>query len=125
MHVSTSFCFAEEGDLRLVDRVDVNGFATGALQIFLDGAFGAVCGAVFGPADADVACRQLGFVGGTSLPTAISARDEVQDQGSRRAQLQVLDLYKVLCGLLRGDAGVAAATGHQRAVHRASPYLPP
>eukprot|EP00892_Ulva_mutabilis_P008273 jgi/Ulvmu1/5818/UM025_0075.1 len=63
---------AEEGDLRLVARVDVNGYATGALQVFLDGAFGAVCVSdTFSPADADVACRQMGFIGGTSIPLAL------------------------------------------------------
>eukprot|EP00892_Ulva_mutabilis_P012288 jgi/Ulvmu1/9431/UM051_0059.1 len=61
---------AEEGDLRLVARVVVNGFATGALQVFLDGDFGAVCVNTFDPADADVACRQMGFSGGTALPLA-------------------------------------------------------
>lgn len=81
-------CFTEEGDLRLVDRVDINGFATGALQVFLDGAFGAVCGVSFGPKEADVACRQLGFVGGTNLPLALDIL--LQDQ--IRPQLQVLCL---------------------------------
>eukprot|EP00892_Ulva_mutabilis_P012292 jgi/Ulvmu1/9435/UM051_0063.1 len=61
----------EEGDLRLAGRVDINGYATGALHVFLDGAFGAVCVNEFGPADADVACRQMGFVGGTAVPLAL------------------------------------------------------
>lgn len=56
-----------EGALRLVDRIDVNGFATGSVQIFRSGEWGAVCNAFFGVADAAVACRQLGFQGGTSF----------------------------------------------------------
>ena len=59
---------AEEGDLRLINREDVNGFATGSLQVFLNGGWGAVCNNKFSSIDADVACRQLGFVGGTDLP---------------------------------------------------------
>lgn len=82
-------CFAEEGNLRLVGRVDINGFATGAIQIFLDGAFGAVCNTNFGPAEADVACRQLGFVGGTYLPFALN--DRVTPDFQR--QFQVLYHY--------------------------------
>ena len=58
----------EEGALRLVSRVDVNGFATGAVQVFMDGAWGAVCTAGFDDVDAAVACRQLGFTAGLRLP---------------------------------------------------------
>lgn len=81
-------CNAEEGDLRLADRIDINGFATGALQIFHDGAFGAVCGNNFGPPDASVACRQLGFAGGTNLPLAV-----VLDPRTSHVQPQVQVLY--------------------------------
>lgn len=58
----------EEGQLRLVSRVDINGFATGALQVVVNGEYGAVCSQSFGGAEADVACRQLGFLGGSALP---------------------------------------------------------
>ena len=75
----------EEGGLTLVGRVDVNGFATGALQVYMDGAYGAVCSTFFSPEDADVACQQMGFVGGTYLPNAISGDDPVE----RRDQLHV------------------------------------
>ena len=51
----------EEGAARLVSRVDVNGFATGAVQVFCEGAWGTVCNSRFGERDAAVACRQLGF----------------------------------------------------------------
>lgn len=61
-------CCAEEGDLRLVSRREANGYVIGAVQVFLDGAFGTVCGALFNNVNADVACRQLGFVGGGISP---------------------------------------------------------
>lgn len=52
--------------------MEVNGFATGALQVFLDGAFGAVCAPSFDSIDAGVACRQLGFADGVAAPLAVS-----------------------------------------------------
>eukprot|EP00892_Ulva_mutabilis_P004970 jgi/Ulvmu1/2845/UM144_0010.1 len=58
----------QEGALKLADRVNINGFVTGSLQVFLGGAFGAVCSNRFDPVDAAVACRQLGYRGGTVLP---------------------------------------------------------
>eukprot|EP00892_Ulva_mutabilis_P004104 jgi/Ulvmu1/2065/UM121_0006.1 len=59
-----------EGDLRLVSQVVANGFTTGALQVFHDGQFGAVCNVGFDAVDAAVACRQLGFpAGGFALPS--------------------------------------------------------
>ena len=54
----------EEGAVRLVDRVDVNGYATGTLQVFVDGAWGGVCDARFDNRGAEVACRQLGYPSG-------------------------------------------------------------
>lgn len=57
----------EEGAVRLVSRVDVNGFATGVLQVFCDGAWGLVCDTNFDDRDALVACRQLGFTTGSEL----------------------------------------------------------
>ena len=77
---------AEEGDLRIVNRVDVNGFVTGALQVFLNGAFGAVCSKAFDAVDADVACRQMGFVGGTSIDTAI---DRTVPEHEQQEQVRV------------------------------------
>lgn len=64
---------AEEGDLRLAGQVEINGFVTGALQVFIGGAFGAVCFTTFDSTDADVACRQMGFVGGAYVPPPFSA----------------------------------------------------
>ena len=51
-----------------MSRVDVNGFATGALQVFCEGAWGTVCTSRFGDKDAAVACRQLGFSEGLRGP---------------------------------------------------------
>eukprot|EP00892_Ulva_mutabilis_P005581 jgi/Ulvmu1/3395/UM016_0011.1 len=90
---STLLPAADEGDLRLVSRVDINGFATGSLQVFHNGAFGAVCENQFGATEADVACRQLGFVGGTSLPLAI--------RGGNLPSLQQRSIIEVLSPLLR------------------------
>eukprot|EP00892_Ulva_mutabilis_P008500 jgi/Ulvmu1/6021/UM260_0005.1 len=87
---------ADEGDLRLVSRLDINGFATGALEILHNGAFGAVCSARFDSSDAVVACRQMGFVGGTALPRAINERGGYED---RRAQLQDVIAPYVLSNL--------------------------
>lgn len=50
--------------------MDVNGFATGAVQVFRSGGFGAVCAQDFGNRDARVACRQLGFFSGTVIRAA-------------------------------------------------------
>eukprot|EP00892_Ulva_mutabilis_P005749 jgi/Ulvmu1/3546/UM165_0003.1 len=67
---------AEEGDLRLVSQVATNKFTTGALQIFHDGQFGAVCNSGFDNVDATVACRQLGFpAGGFALGSLFPSRD--------------------------------------------------
>jgi hypothetical protein len=54
---------AEEGDLRLVDRMDVNGWATGAVQAYINGEWGAVCSTSWDDNEANVACKQLGFAG--------------------------------------------------------------
>lgn len=84
---------AEEGRLRILDRIDVNGFATGALQVFLGGAWGAVCDSGFDRTEADVACRQLGFSGGVTVtplqPNRMFARLTLQD----RAEAQVGTLH--------------------------------
>lgn len=63
----------EAGQVRLASRVDINGFATGAVQVAVGGRFGAVCSGGFDDTDATVACRQLGYVGGSVL---VSLADE-------------------------------------------------
>lgn len=40
----------------------------GRLEVFFEGSWGQVCAGDFGPADADVACRQLGFEAGSAGP---------------------------------------------------------
>lgn len=85
------------GDLRIVDRLESNGFVSGALQVFIDGAFGAVCASNFGAVDADVACKQLGFVGGAALPLAIDRRLAIGPLPVRLCPLLIKGL-KALCG---------------------------
>ncbi|MYD94593.1 MAG: hypothetical protein F4Y02_13080, partial [Chloroflexi bacterium] len=58
------------GRLRLVDgeRTDEDGnLCEGRLEIFLNGEWGSICDDYWTPEDADVACRQLGFAGGSVL----------------------------------------------------------
>eukprot|EP00892_Ulva_mutabilis_P005495 jgi/Ulvmu1/3317/UM154_0009.1 len=62
-----------DGDLRLLDKVEINGYVTGGLQLSRDGAFGFVCNSLRNM-EADVACRELGFVGGAALPQAAFSR---------------------------------------------------
>eukprot|EP00892_Ulva_mutabilis_P007292 jgi/Ulvmu1/4935/UM204_0007.1 len=59
---------AVEGAVRLVSRIDVNGYATGFVQVFCEDAWGAVCTSNFDDVDAAVACRQLGFTTGVVQP---------------------------------------------------------
>lgn len=60
---------AAVGDVRLVDEATVAQWRTGRLEVFLEGSWSQVCGGGFGGADAAVACRQLGFGGGTLAVT--------------------------------------------------------
>ena len=57
----TLLCAVGEGDLRLVDPAS-NRSPQGRLEIFLQGEWGTVCSSGFGIREADVACRQLGYV---------------------------------------------------------------
>eukprot|EP00892_Ulva_mutabilis_P007287 jgi/Ulvmu1/4930/UM204_0001.1 len=70
---------AEEGAARLVSRIDVNGFATGALRVFCEGVWGAVCTSNFDDVDAAVACRQLGFTAGVRQPQQPTFRNTDPD----------------------------------------------
>lgn len=56
--------------MRLVSAIEINGYVTGALQVFCDGQWGAVCSSNFDSSDALVACRQLGFATGVVPPTS-------------------------------------------------------
>ena len=58
--------------------MDTNGFVSGALQVYKDGAFGAICPKNFQAVDADVACKQLGYIGGFALPLAIDRRRAIE-----------------------------------------------
>lgn len=69
---SQPFVCAAEGDLRLTNDGEIDNWVTGNLQVFFEGAWGQVCSGNFGPPDADVACRQLGFGAGTIAPRQLS-----------------------------------------------------
>ena len=49
----------------------VSNWATGQLQLFFEGSWGQVCAGLFDAADANVACRQLGFGAGTIVPQSL------------------------------------------------------
>lgn len=51
--------------MRLLNQQTAGAWVTGRLEVFIQGAWGQVCGA-FTRADADVACRQLGLGTGTA-----------------------------------------------------------
>ena len=111
----TDLTAAEEGDLRIISRVDINGFATGALQVFHNGAFGAVCNNQFSAVDADVACRQLGFTGGTSLPLALDRDLSVNQQ---RALVEVWSGARCCSSVSRSRGAGRWHRGLERAVTR-------
>eukprot|EP00892_Ulva_mutabilis_P011625 jgi/Ulvmu1/8835/UM049_0015.1 len=66
---------AEDGELRLFNRTVTGSWVTGMLQVFLDGSWTQVCRGRFGGNDTAVACRQLGYGGGTVVPMAFE-RDQ-------------------------------------------------
>lgn len=106
-------CAAEEGDLRLVGQVDINGFSTGALQVFRNGAYGAVCIEGFDAVDAGVACRQLGFIGGTAIPLAIRRRF------GRLEQRLLIEVWPA-CYRLLGEESLAQAEPHNNCCSKVS-----
>eukprot|EP00892_Ulva_mutabilis_P005899 jgi/Ulvmu1/3681/UM017_0097.1 len=68
---------AVEGDLRLIEEEPIANWVTGRLQVFFEGSWSQVCAGNFDAADADVACRQLGFGAGTVVPQFLSEADRV------------------------------------------------
>ena len=56
------FFFILEGHLRLVDSGNWL-WSSGRLEIYMNGVWQTVCDDLFGPTEATVACRQLGFTG--------------------------------------------------------------
>ena len=71
---------AEEGDLRLVDEEEVAAWQVGRLEVFFEGSWGQVCAANFAAADADVACRQLGFGAGSVGPNSANGAPAMDDR---------------------------------------------
>lgn len=66
---------AGEGDLRLVDESSFSNWVIGRPEVFFEGSWSQVCAARFGAADANVACRQLGYGAGTVVPQFTSEFD--------------------------------------------------
>ena len=58
----------ETGDLKLVDGDSYSG----RLEIFFYGEYGTVCSIGFGAFEADVVCKQLGFIRAINFGTALS-----------------------------------------------------
>ena len=63
-------------NVRLVasDGVQVASLSAGRLEVLIDGQWGTVCSNGFESDDADVACRQLGYIEVLSYSTASSLR---------------------------------------------------
>lgn len=58
--------------MRLVGQSNVSNWQMGRLEIFFEDSWSQVCGQGFGGADADVACRQLGFGAGSVRPSFVT-----------------------------------------------------
>ena len=59
--------------MRLVDGAEVANWVTGRLEVFFEGSWSQVCSAEFDSADADVACRQLGYGAGAVAGDPVNA----------------------------------------------------
>ena len=51
--------------MRLVNETSITNWQVGRLEVFFEGSWSQVCRGAFDGADADVACRQLGYGAGT------------------------------------------------------------
>ena len=51
-----------DGNLRLVSNFGSTGGSSGRLEIYYSSQWGTVCDDSFGSTDADVACKQLGYI---------------------------------------------------------------
>eukprot|EP00892_Ulva_mutabilis_P004968 jgi/Ulvmu1/2843/UM144_0008.1 len=71
---------AEEGDVRLVEQSTTDNWQIGRLEVFFEGSWSQVCAGGFGGADANVACRQLGFGAGSVGPTSINGAQPAPDR---------------------------------------------
>ena len=59
------------GDLRLArGSITSRSYSSGRLEIYINGQWGTVCDDFFANTDANVACRQLGFTGGSITSTS-------------------------------------------------------
>ena len=60
-----------DGDLRLVDNVNNHiNVSSGRLEVYVDGVWGTVCNIAFDILDANIACRELGYLGYAAVNTA-------------------------------------------------------
>ena len=61
---------AEYGDLRLVDNDNsYTNVSAGRLEMYVNGIWGTICNLGFDFNDADVSCRQLGYLGVATFNT--------------------------------------------------------
>ena len=71
---------AAEGDARLVEQSTVANWLIGRLELFFEGSWGQVCAGSFGAADANVACRSMGFGSGTIGPLEINLNNPTRER---------------------------------------------